>query len=257
MRLSWSRKSEPLDSPGSSGAGTLLDRTRRLGAMVSQVDLDTRGCRGSDRWPFRSGDGRTHEDHHRTPQGRQDEDLAALSVSRVLPKAHPHRPRRPSQDRRPPRELGSARRPRAGGSSGAAGNILRLRGVQSPREALLQYRQDPPPWPWDLGSLRCLDALPSLTLLLAISMGGQWRWTNPATVGCLAGAVVIWLAGVPWELRTSDALVDLRMSARRRVLLTNLAAVLCWLCHVREHALDHAAVAAAARLRCGLGPGGS
>lgn len=68
----------------------------------------------------------------------------------------------------------------------------------------------------------------SLTLLLlAISMGGQWRWTSPATVGCFAGAVVIWLVWVPWELRSDNALVDLRTSVRRPVLLTNMASVLC------------------------------
>jgi MFS family permease len=67
----------------------------------------------------------------------------------------------------------------------------------------------------------------SLTmLLLAISKGGQWGWASQATIGCFVAAVVTWTVWVPWELRTSQPLVDIRTSARRPVLLTNLASVL-------------------------------
>ncbi|MEU0282235.1 MFS transporter [Streptomyces sp. NPDC006195] len=63
-------------------------------------------------------------------------------------------------------------------------------------------------------------------LLLAVSKGAEWGWTSATTVGLLAAAVVSLLAWGWFELRTVDPLVDLRATARRRVLLTNLASVL-------------------------------
>lgn len=62
-------------------------------------------------------------------------------------------------------------------------------------------------------------------LLVGISRGGEWGWTDPRTLASLVGGAVI-LAG--WgvvELRTAQPLVDLRVSARAPVLLTNLASV--------------------------------
>ncbi|MEV0621877.1 MFS transporter [Nonomuraea sp. NPDC050404] len=60
-------------------------------------------------------------------------------------------------------------------------------------------------------------------LLLAISKGSGWGWSSGLTIGLLAAAVIVLLAWGWWELRIRQPLVDLRTSARRQVLLTNLA----------------------------------
>jgi MFS family permease len=60
-------------------------------------------------------------------------------------------------------------------------------------------------------------------LLLAISKGADWGWGSAATLGLFAVAVVVLLLWGRWELRTARPLVDLRTTARRQVLLTNIA----------------------------------
>ncbi|MCR6489163.1 MFS transporter [Amycolatopsis sp. OK19-0408] len=60
-------------------------------------------------------------------------------------------------------------------------------------------------------------------LLLAISKGADWGWGSAATLGLFAAALVVLLLWGRWELRTPRPLVDLRTSARRQVLLTNIA----------------------------------
>ena len=62
-------------------------------------------------------------------------------------------------------------------------------------------------------------------VLIAVSRGGQWGWTDPRTLVLLVGGVVVLLLWGVFELRTRDPLVDLRVSARGAVLLTNLASV--------------------------------
>ncbi|MEU6250357.1 MFS transporter [Glycomyces sp. NPDC047010] len=64
-----------------------------------------------------------------------------------------------------------------------------------------------------------------LGLLLAVSKGADWGWTDPLTLGLGLGAIVVLLAWGAWELRTPQPLVDLRTTARRQVLLTDLASV--------------------------------
>ncbi|WP_033320489.1 MFS transporter [Streptomyces yerevanensis] len=64
-----------------------------------------------------------------------------------------------------------------------------------------------------------------VSLLLAISKGGDWGWTSATTLGLLAFAVVVLLVWGWYELRTAQPLVDLRTTARRQVLFTNLASV--------------------------------
>ncbi|MFE0728097.1 MFS transporter [Streptomyces antibioticus] len=62
-------------------------------------------------------------------------------------------------------------------------------------------------------------------LLLAVSKGADWGWASGTTLGLFAAAVVVLAGWGVWEMRTADPLVDLRTTARPRVLLTNLASV--------------------------------
>ncbi|MFE6172948.1 MFS transporter [Streptomyces sp. NPDC056464] len=64
-----------------------------------------------------------------------------------------------------------------------------------------------------------------MCLLLGISKGADWGWTGGTTLGLFVAAVVILLAWGWWELRTEQPLVDLRTTARRQVLVTNLASI--------------------------------
>ena len=64
------------------------------------------------------------------------------------------------------------------------------------------------------------------SLLLAISKGGTWGWTSEPTLGLFLVALVVLVVWVPFELRVSQPLVDIRTSTRRPVLLTNIASVL-------------------------------
>ncbi|WP_128432048.1 MFS transporter [Streptomyces cyaneus] len=62
-------------------------------------------------------------------------------------------------------------------------------------------------------------------LLLAVSKGADWGWGSGTTLGLFAAAVVVLLAWGWWELRVEQPLVDLRTTARRQVLVTNLASI--------------------------------
>jgi predicted MFS family arabinose efflux permease len=62
-------------------------------------------------------------------------------------------------------------------------------------------------------------------LLLAISKGGTWGWSDPLIMGMLAAAAVLLVAFALRELHTPQPLIDLRVSRRRQVLLTNIASV--------------------------------
>ncbi|MGG2460761.1 MFS transporter [Streptomyces sp. RGM 3693] len=64
-----------------------------------------------------------------------------------------------------------------------------------------------------------------VTLLLPITKGSDWGWGSPTTLGLFGAAVLILTLWGVMELRISDPLVDLRTSARREVLLTNLASI--------------------------------
>lgn len=74
-----------------------------------------------------------------------------------------------------------------------------------------------------VGALGLAVAL--VCLLLAVSKGSSWGWGSATTVGLFVAAVVVALAWGAWELRAREPLVDLRVSARRQVLLTNVASV--------------------------------
>jgi MFS family permease len=60
-------------------------------------------------------------------------------------------------------------------------------------------------------------------LLLGISKGADWGWSSGLTIGLFAVTVLVLLLWGWWELRAGAPLVDLRTTARRQVLLTNLA----------------------------------
>lgn len=65
-----------------------------------------------------------------------------------------------------------------------------------------------------------------VALLLAISRGSDWGWASGTTISLFVGAALVLLVWGWWELRTRDPLVDLRVTARPQVLMTNLASVL-------------------------------
>ncbi|MGW7305707.1 MFS transporter [Streptomyces sp. NPDC054835] len=65
-----------------------------------------------------------------------------------------------------------------------------------------------------------------VALLLAVSKGSVWGWGSATTLGLFAAAAVVLGAWVWWELRTREPLVDLRVTARPQVLMTNAASVL-------------------------------
>ncbi|MFF2429994.1 MFS transporter [Streptomyces mirabilis] len=62
-----------------------------------------------------------------------------------------------------------------------------------------------------------------LCLLLAISKGADWGWASATTLTLSTVAVAVLLVWGRWELRAGQPLVDLRTTARRQVLFTNLA----------------------------------
>lgn len=68
-------------------------------------------------------------------------------------------------------------------------------------------------------------AIGLVALLVAISKGNDWGWTHGRTLGLLVAGVVVLVAWGSYELRVDDPLCDLRVTARRPVLLTNLAAI--------------------------------
>lgn len=75
-----------------------------------------------------------------------------------------------------------------------------------------------------VGSVLLSGAL--LCLLLPISKGASWGWTSGLTLGLFAASAAFFAVWVPYELRVTSPLVDLRTSARKPVLLTNIATVL-------------------------------
>jgi MFS family permease len=62
-------------------------------------------------------------------------------------------------------------------------------------------------------------------ILLAVSKGTTWGWTSPLTLGLLGGGILVLVLWGFFEVRTREPLVDLRVAARRPVLLTNLTSI--------------------------------
>ncbi|HWJ84800.1 MAG TPA: MFS transporter [Cellulomonas sp.] len=65
-----------------------------------------------------------------------------------------------------------------------------------------------------------------VAVLVGVSKGNDWGWGSATTIGMIVGGVVVLLVWGAYELRHHDPLVDLRTTAKRPVLLTNIAAVL-------------------------------
>ncbi|WP_405178117.1 MFS transporter [Nocardia sp. NBC_01377] len=64
-----------------------------------------------------------------------------------------------------------------------------------------------------------------LCLLIAITKGADWGWASPSILGLFAISLLVFLGWGYFELRQRAPLVDLRVSARPRVLFTNLASI--------------------------------
>lgn len=72
-----------------------------------------------------------------------------------------------------------------------------------------------------LGALLLSCALS--VLLTGITKGGAWGWTSGPTLLMFLASALLFAVWMPYELRVDCPLVDLRTSARRPVLLTNVA----------------------------------
>lgn len=75
-----------------------------------------------------------------------------------------------------------------------------------------------------LGAIVFTAAMTSL--LLAISKGTEWGWGSPVILVLIAAGIVLLSSWVPWELRASAPLVDLRTSVRAPILVSNICALL-------------------------------
>lgn len=65
-----------------------------------------------------------------------------------------------------------------------------------------------------------------MLLLLPITKGSDWGWSSGTTLGLFAASLVVLVLWGLYELRVQAPLVDLRTTARREVLLTNLASIM-------------------------------
>ncbi|MEU3652866.1 MFS transporter [Streptomyces sp. NPDC032161] len=63
-------------------------------------------------------------------------------------------------------------------------------------------------------------------LLLPVTKGSDWGWTSGTTLGLIGSALLVLGLWGLFELRIAAPLVDLRTTARREVLLTNLASIM-------------------------------
>lgn len=69
-------------------------------------------------------------------------------------------------------------------------------------------------------------AIGLIATLVGISKGNDWGWFSANTLLCVVGGLVVLVLFGGYELRQPEPLVDLRTTARRPVLLTNVAAIL-------------------------------
>lgn len=64
-----------------------------------------------------------------------------------------------------------------------------------------------------------------VTFLVGISKANSWGWSDPTTLGCILGGLVVLALWGWFELAQAEPLVDLRTTAQLPVLMTNVAAV--------------------------------
>ncbi|MFT4228901.1 MAG: MFS transporter [Microbacterium sp.] len=62
-------------------------------------------------------------------------------------------------------------------------------------------------------------------VLLAISRGNEWGWMSAPVAVCGLGGILVLVVWGWYELRIAQPLLDLRIAARRPVLLTNIASI--------------------------------
>jgi len=74
-----------------------------------------------------------------------------------------------------------------------------------------------------LGAVGLATAL--VALLLAITRGAAWGWGSPLTLSLFAIAALVLVSWGWYQLRITQPLVDLRTTARRPLLFTNLASI--------------------------------
>jgi EmrB/QacA subfamily drug resistance transporter len=65
-----------------------------------------------------------------------------------------------------------------------------------------------------------------IAMLLALTEGESWGWTSARVLGLAAVALVLLVIWVVAELHVAEPMVDMRMLARREVLLTNITALI-------------------------------
>ena len=82
-------------------------------------------------------------------------------------------------------------------------------------------------------------------LLLAISKGGSWGWGSEPVLLLFLAAAVLLAAWVPYELKVSQPMVDLRTSGAAPCPADQPGVPVGRLCHVRQHAPHHPAASAA------------
>jgi MFS family permease len=104
--------------------------------------------------------------------------------------------------------------------SAAAGTLLLLAVVLVVPESKVRT-----PGRFDYAGALVLSAALA-SLLLAISKGGSWGWGSEPVLLLFLTAAILLAAWVPFELKVSQPMVDLRTSARRPVLMTNVASLL-------------------------------
>src|SRR5699024_9013181 len=62
--------------------------------------------------------------------------------------------------------------------------------------------------------------------LVGVSKANDWGWTDPTTLTAIAGGIIVLVGWGRYELGRRDPMVNLRSTAHRPVLLTNVAAIL-------------------------------
>ncbi|WP_424215215.1 MFS transporter [Streptomyces sp. BI20] len=82
---------------------------------------------------------------------------------------------------------------------------------------------------WAGGLLLCVGLL---AVMLGLGLGGTpgWEWTAPRTLGCLIGGVLVTAVWVGVELRVPEPMIDVRMFARRDVVVVSLTTLTFTFC---------------------------